>query len=184
MRVAPNQNFKYVDPKLLKLYLKLRSPRSLPSMLLPMACQEFVQRMQKDCNLPNLVYKQAEFYYMQASFLKLAASAPCMLARPGKAAQLFETWGCLPQGPTRLSTAMRAEMRLTEPPFSTVLDPGGQHLHMDMPGRPRSGQPPAVVMGWGMLGCMLSHSDQPPAGCRSARAASEPHSGPPPLGQP
>lgn len=70
MRVAPNQNFKYVDPKLLKLYLKLRSPRSLPSMLLPMACQEFAQRMQKDCNLPNLVYKQAEFYYMQVSFRK------------------------------------------------------------------------------------------------------------------
>ena len=117
MRVAPNQNFKYVDPKLLKLYLKLRSPRSLPSMLLPMACQDFAQRMQSDCNLPNLVYKQAEFYYMQVS---QRAAQP---GWQGRAVHLFESLGCLLQGPTRLSTAMWAEMRLTEPPFSTVLDP-------------------------------------------------------------
>ena len=91
MRVAPNHNFKYVDPKLLKLYLKLRSPRSLPSMLLPMTCQDFAQRMQKDCTLPNLVYKQAEFYYMQASLLPQRAA--CLLGcaempsflRPGAA---------------------------------------------------------------------------------------------------
>ena len=152
MRVAPTQNFKYVDPKLLKLYLKLRSPRSLPSMLLPMACQEFAQRMQTDCNLPNLVYKQAEFYYMQVSFQKLAASAACMLARQGTAAQLFESLGCLLQGPTRLSTSMRAEMRLTEPPFSTVLDPSKWLVHMNLPGGPHqllSGQPPAGVVGLG-----------------------------------
>ena len=98
MRVAPNQNFKYVDPKLLKLYLKVRSPRSLPSMLLPMACQDFAQRMQKDCNLPNLVYKQAEFYYMQASSLELAASACCTLAGQRKAAQLYKTGGLLAAG--------------------------------------------------------------------------------------
>lgn len=58
--------FAYVEPRLMPLYLKFRSPQQAPSMLTPMTLKEFALRAQRDSSEQPLFYPEGEFYYMQS----------------------------------------------------------------------------------------------------------------------
>lgn len=58
--------FAYVEPRLMPMYLKFRSPQQAPSMLTPMTLEQFATRAQRDSAEAPLFYQDGEFYYMQS----------------------------------------------------------------------------------------------------------------------
>lgn len=58
--------FTYVEPRLMPIYLKFKSPQQAPSMLTPMTLEQFAFRAQKDSLHPPFFYPDGEFYYMQS----------------------------------------------------------------------------------------------------------------------
>lgn len=58
--------FAYVEPRLMPMYLKFRSPQQAPSMLTPMTLKQFALRAQVDSPDAPLFYPDGEFYYMQS----------------------------------------------------------------------------------------------------------------------
>lgn len=66
VRAAPSMRFAYVEPRLMPMYLKFRSPQQAPSMLTPMTLKQFALRAQRDSPNPPLFYPDGEFYYMQS----------------------------------------------------------------------------------------------------------------------
>lgn len=58
--------FAYVEPRLMPMYLKFRSPQQAPSMLTPMTLKQFALRAQKKSPDAPLFYPDGEFYYMQS----------------------------------------------------------------------------------------------------------------------
>ena len=66
VRAAPSMRFTYVEPRLMPIYLKFRSPQQAPSMLAPMTLKQFASRAQRDSPHPPLFYPDGEFYYMQS----------------------------------------------------------------------------------------------------------------------
>ena len=66
VRAAPCMRFAYVEPRLMPLYLKFKSPQQAPSMLTAMTLEEFAMRAQSDSADSPLFYPDGEFYYMQS----------------------------------------------------------------------------------------------------------------------
>ena len=65
VRAAPSLRFAYVEPRLMRLYLKFKRPEQAPSMVAGMSLREFAMRAQQGCSDPPLFYPQGEYYYMQ-----------------------------------------------------------------------------------------------------------------------
>lgn len=70
VRAAPSLNFAYVEPRLMRLYLKFKRPEQAPSMVAGMSLQDFAMRAQKGCTDPPLFYQSGEYYYMQTHVTK------------------------------------------------------------------------------------------------------------------
>ena len=66
VRAAPSMRFAYVEPCLMPMYLKFRTPQQAPSMLTPMTLKQFASRAQRDSPDAPLFYPDGEFYYMQS----------------------------------------------------------------------------------------------------------------------
>ncbi len=66
VRAAPSMRFAYVEPRLMRTYLRFKSPQQAPSMLAPMTLKEFAMRAQQDSPDSPLFYPHGEFYYMQS----------------------------------------------------------------------------------------------------------------------
>lgn len=66
VRAAPSMRFAYVEPRLMRTYLRFKSPHQAPSMLAPMTLKEFAMRAQQDSPDSPLFYPHGEFYYMQS----------------------------------------------------------------------------------------------------------------------
>lgn len=66
VRAAPSMRFAYVEPRLMRTYLRFKSPQQAPSMLAPMTLKEFAMRAQRDSPDSPLFYPHGEFYYMQS----------------------------------------------------------------------------------------------------------------------
>ena len=65
VRAAPSLRFAYVEPRLMRLYLKFKRPEQAPSMVAGMSLREFAIRAQQGSSDPPLFYPQGEYYYMQ-----------------------------------------------------------------------------------------------------------------------
>ncbi len=66
VRAAPSMRFAYVEPRLMRTYLRFKSPQQAPSMLAPMTLKDFAMRAQQDSHDSPLFYPHGEFYYMQS----------------------------------------------------------------------------------------------------------------------
>ena len=66
VRTAPSMRFAYVEPRLMRAYLRFKTPQQAPSMLAPMTLKEFAMRAQQDSPDSPLFYPHGEFYYMQS----------------------------------------------------------------------------------------------------------------------
>ena len=58
--------FAYVEPRLMRTYLRFKSPQQAPSMLAPMTLRDFAGRAQQNSPASPLFYPDGEFYYMQS----------------------------------------------------------------------------------------------------------------------
>ena len=59
-------SFAYVEPRLMRTYLRFKSPQQAPSMLAPMTLRDFAGRAQQNSPASPLFYPDGEFYYMQS----------------------------------------------------------------------------------------------------------------------
>ena len=65
VRAAPSLRFAYVEPRLMRLYLKFKRPEQAPSMVAKMDLREFAGKAQQGCTDAPLFYPDGEYYYMQ-----------------------------------------------------------------------------------------------------------------------